>query len=42
MDDPGVIVEAVRAGAKAYIRKPLSREELEKRIASLLRRREEK
>ncbi len=42
MDDPDVIVEAVRAGAKAYIKKPLSGEEIKKRLGNLLRRREEK
>ena len=42
MDDPDVIVEAVRAGAKAYIKKPLSGEEIKRRLANLLRRREEK
>ena len=42
MDDPDVIVEAVRAGAKAYIKKPLSGEEIKRRLARLLGRREEK
>ncbi len=42
MDDPDVIVEAVRAGAKAYIKKPLSGEEIKRRLANLLKRREEK
>ena len=42
MDDPDIIVEAVRAGAKAYIKKPLSGEEINKRLCNLLRRREEK
>ena len=41
-DDPDIIVEAVRAGAKAYIKKPLSGEEINKRLCNLLRRREEK
>ncbi len=41
-DDPDVIVEAVRAGAKAYIKKPTSGEEVKKRLANLLRRRDEK
>lgn len=36
-DDPDVIVEAVRAGVKGYIRKPLSAEELKTRIGSTLR-----
>jgi len=38
MDDPEVIVEAVRAGAKAYIKKPTSGEEMKKRLANLARR----
>ena len=42
MDDPDVIVEAIRAGAKAYIKKPTSSEEIKKRLGTLLRRREEK
>ncbi len=42
MDDPDVIVEAVRAGAKAYIKKPTSGEEMKERLTKLLRRREEK
>jgi len=42
MDDPDVIVEAVRAGAKAYIKKPTSGEEIKERLTKLLRRREEK
>lgn len=42
MDDPDVIVEAIRAGAKSYIKKPTSGEEVKRRLASLLRRREEK
>jgi len=42
MDDPDVIVEAVRAGAKAYIKKPLSGEEIVKRLGKLAGRREEK
>jgi two-component system chemotaxis response regulator CheY len=41
MDDPDVIVEAVRAGVKTYIKKPTSGEEIEKRLDKLLRRREE-
>ena len=41
-DDPDVIVEAVRAGAKAYIKKPTSGEEVKKRLGNLLRRRDEK
>jgi DNA-binding NarL/FixJ family response regulator len=40
MDDPDVIVEAVRAGATAYIKKPLSGEEIKNRLANLLKRRE--
>ena len=42
MDDPDVIVEAVRAGAKAYIKKPTSGEEVKRRLTNLLRRSEEK
>ena len=42
MDDPDIIVEAVRAGAKAYIRKPTSGEEVKRRLANLLKRRDEK
>lgn len=42
MDDPDIIVEAVRAGAKAYIKKPTSGEEMKERLTKLLRRREEK
>ena len=42
MDDPDVIVEAVRAGAKSYIKKPTSGEEVKRRLANLLRRREGK
>ncbi len=42
MDDPDVIVEAVRAGAKAYIKKSTSGEEMKERLTKLLRRREEK
>jgi len=38
MDDPEVIVEAVRAGAKAYIKKPTSGEEMKKRLANLVGR----
>jgi len=40
MDDPDVIVEAVRAGAKAYIKKPTSGEDIKARLTKLLRRRE--
>ena len=42
MDDPDVIVEAVRAGAKSYMKKPTSGEEMKERLNKLLRRREEK
>ncbi len=42
MDDPDIIVEAVRAGAKAYIKKHTSGEEMKERLTKLLRRREEK
>ena len=41
MDDPDVIVEAVRAGAKAYIKKPLSGEEINKRLGKLIKRGDE-
>jgi len=42
MDDPDVIVEAVRAGAKAYIKKPTSGEEMKKRLTNLVGRSEVK
>jgi len=42
IDDPDVIVEAVRAGAKSYIKKPTSGEEMKERLNKLLKRREEK
>ena len=42
MDDPDIIVEAVRAGAKAYMKKPTSGEEMKERLTKMLRRREEK
>ena len=42
MDDPDVIVEAVRAGAKAYIKKPTSGEEIKGRLTRLLKRSEGK
>ncbi len=42
VDDPDIIVEAVRAGAKSYIKKPTSGEEVKRRLANLLKRREEK
>ena len=42
MEDPEVIVEAVRAGAKSYIKKPISGEEIKVRLTKVLRRREEK
>jgi two-component system chemotaxis response regulator CheY len=41
MDDPDVIVEAVRAGAKAYMKKPTSGEELKGRLNKLMGRRAE-
>lgn len=41
MDDPDVIVEAVRAGATSYIKKPTSGEEVKMRLANLVRRRED-
>ena len=40
MDDPDLIVAGVRAGATAYIKKPISGEEIKKRLTNLLRRRE--
>ncbi len=36
-DIPDIIVEAVRAGARGYINKPLSAEEIERRIESALK-----
>ena len=36
-DIPAIIVEAVRAGASGYMRKPLSSEEIEKSIESALK-----
>ena len=42
IDDPDVIVEAVRAGAKSYIKKPTSGEEVKRRLTSLLKEGEEK
>jgi len=36
MDDPDVIVEAVRAGARAYIKKPTSGEEMKSRLTKML------
>ena len=42
MTDPNVIVEAVRAGAKAYIKKPTSGEDLKGRLTKLMGRRQEK
>ena len=42
MVDPDVIVKAVRAGAKAYIRKPTSSEEIKRHLARLLVKGEEK
>jgi len=36
MDDPDIIVEAVRAGARAYIKKPTSGEELKRRLTKIL------
>jgi len=42
IDDPDIIVEAVRAGAKSYIRKPTSGEEMKERLNKLLKRSEEK
>ena len=42
IDDPDIIVEAVRAGAKAYMKKPTSGEELKGRLTKLMGRSEEK
>ena len=42
MDDPDIIVEAVRAGAKSYMKKPTSGEEIKERLNKLLRGRDEK
>jgi two-component system chemotaxis response regulator CheB len=42
IDDPDVIVEAVRAGAKSYMKKPTSGEELKGRLTKLIGRRAEK
>jgi len=42
IDDPDIIVEAVRAGAKAYMKKPTSGEELKERLTKLIGRRAEK
>jgi len=39
MDVPDIIVDAVRAGAKGYMRKPISAEEIEAHIRSAMRRR---
>lgn len=38
-DIPDIIVEAVRAGAKGYMQKPVSEVEIERRISGALRRR---
>ncbi|MFA5309908.1 MAG: response regulator [Dehalococcoidales bacterium] len=42
IDDPDIIVEAVRAGAIAYIRKPASGEEIKRRLLKILERSEVK
>jgi len=42
IDDPDIIVEAVRAGAKSYIKKPTSGKEMKERLNKLLRMKEEK
>jgi two-component system chemotaxis response regulator CheY len=39
IDEPDIIVEAVRAGAKAYIKKPTSGEEVKRRLDKLSKRR---
>jgi two-component system chemotaxis response regulator CheY len=41
IDEPDVIVEAIRAGAKAYIKKPTSGEEVKRRLDKLLKKRGE-
>jgi two-component system chemotaxis response regulator CheY len=38
IDDPDVIVASVRAGARAYIKKPMSGKELKTRLTKLVRR----
>lgn len=38
LDDPDVIVAAVRAGVKGYIKKPLSAEKLRARLQNILRK----
>jgi CheY-like chemotaxis protein len=38
IDEPDIIVQAIRAGAKAYIKKPTSGEEVKKRLEKLLKR----
>jgi CheY-like chemotaxis protein len=38
IDEPDIIVQAIRAGAKAYINKPTSGEEVKKRLEKLLKR----
>lgn len=40
LDDPDVIVAAVRAGIKGYIKKPLSAEDLRARFQRILRKEE--
>ena len=42
MDDPDVFVEAIRAGARAYIKKPASGEEAKRRLGNMLETREGK
>ena len=42
MDDPDVIIEVVKAGAKSFMKKPTSGEEMKERLNKLVRRREEK
>jgi DNA-binding NarL/FixJ family response regulator len=42
VDNPEIIVEAVRAGARAYIKKPASAEEVTRRLDKLLRRGDKK
>ena len=42
MDDPELIVAGIRAGATAYIKKPLSGEELKRRLSNIVKRRSER
>ena len=42
IDDPDIIVEAVRAGARSYMKKPTSGEEMKERLTKMMRRSEGK